>query len=377
MAIIHTKLDALSGFYMPRRLPASTLSVSRRIFNSEIDYRNPFLDLNALLHRQRKCKATDPRDKVFSLLSVATGDAVPSIKVNYHQAVEETYTYTARNIIEAAKQLRILVCVDIPRQESTLPSWVPDWRFDTNIPNPLASNVSDKESREVQYSATGNSKATLTKQPDPFKLSLLGVHMGKICHVSPPAITDSEDPDFNLDAILKDKSAWTDIALSAAIQGGLYLPTGESFMTVFTRTRTAGKWADDEMGKASASSDPEYATATRAMASMLLCVPNRLLFTTSNGYMGLGPKMAQVGDLVYLFLGGELPYVLRRHEDTDTFQFIGECYVHGLMNGEGLVDARKKSRPTELPPEDNSWLDSLDEPEEGELPFETEVVTLV
>jgi hypothetical protein len=127
----------------------------------------------------------------------------------------------------------------------------------------------------------------------------------------------------------------------------------------------------------SASSDPEYATATRAMASMLLCVPNRLLFTTSNGYMGLGPKMAQVGDLVYVLLGGELPYVLRRQEDTDTFQFIGECYVHGLMNGEGLVDARNKSRPTEVPPEDNSWLDRLDELEEGELPFETEVVTLV
>lgn len=36
--------------------------------------------------------------------------------------------------------------------------------------------------------------------------------------------------------------------------------------------------------------------------------------------------------MVAVFKGGLVPYILRSSEDK--FSFIGDCYVHGIMNGE-------------------------------------------
>lgn len=49
--------------------------------------------------------------------------------------------------------------------------------------------------------------------------------------------------------------------------------------------------------------------------------------------------------------------------------FVGECYVHGLMDGEGLIQARKLAQPEWDTNEDPSWLERLHiEP----IPFDTE-----
>ncbi|KAK0391005.1 hypothetical protein NLU13_0507 [Sarocladium strictum] len=58
------------------------------------------------------------------------------------------------------------------------------------------------------------------------------------------------------------------------------------------------------------------------------------LFTTSNGYLGMGPKSGEVGDEAWLVNGCPFPMVLRRA--TDHFKVIGRCYVHGVMHGEAL-----------------------------------------
>lgn len=45
--------------------------------------------------------------------------------------------------------------------------------------------------------------------PDPFTLSLLGLYLGEVYLISDPTAIDTEDPGFNLDTIVSDKSAWT------------------------------------------------------------------------------------------------------------------------------------------------------------------------
>ncbi|KAF4624308.1 hypothetical protein G7Y89_g13865 [Cudoniella acicularis] len=63
---------------------------------------------------------------------------------------------------------------------------------------------------------------------------------------------------------------------------------------------------------------------------------------TQKGYMGLTPPKAQVGDLICIFFGASTPFVVREIEDG-YFRLVGECYVHGLMDGEAMDDllARK------------------------------------
>ena len=56
-------------------------------------------------------------------------------------------------------------------------------------------------------------------------------------------------------------------------------------------------------------------------------------FITQAGRMGRGPLSAQPGDQIAIVNNSEQLFMLRKH--VPNFQFVGECYVHGLMRGEG------------------------------------------
>lgn len=75
----------------------------------------------------------------------------------------------------------------------------------------------------------------------------------------------------------------------------------------------------------------------------------RRFATTRGGYMGLVRKDVAVGDEVFVLLGGEVLYVLR--PERDHYLFVGECYLHGLMDGEAmrwLEDGRASVRGLEI-----------------------------
>jgi len=65
----------------------------------------------------------------------------------------------------------------------------------------------------------------------------------------------------------------------------------------------------------------------------------RAFIETKNGYMGIGPKSAQKNDLLCVLGGSQVPFVLRRVE-INRYRLVGECYVHGIMNGE-IVKAKE------------------------------------
>ena len=60
----------------------------------------------------------------------------------------------------------------------------------------------------------------------------------------------------------------------------------------------------------------------------------RRLAYSMNGYMALFSHQAKEGDLLYALFGGSVLYVLR--PEGDRFLLVGECYVHGLMDGEAM-----------------------------------------
>jgi hypothetical protein len=68
---------------------------------------------------------------------------------------------------------------------------------------------------------------------------------------------------------------------------------------------------------------------------------DRTFFRTKRGLLGIVTNKALPGDRICIFHGAPAPYVLRSaSEDTasgQSFLLVAECYIHGLMNGEGLV----------------------------------------
>ncbi|CZR54185.1 related to heterokaryon incompatibility protein [Phialocephala subalpina] len=67
----------------------------------------------------------------------------------------------------------------------------------------------------------------------------------------------------------------------------------------------------------------------------------RRLVTTEGGSIGMAPYRVRKGDMVSVLVGCNIPVILRQRGSG--YEVIGECYLHGFMNGEAfkLVDVDK------------------------------------
>ncbi|RFU78969.1 hypothetical protein TARUN_3273 [Trichoderma arundinaceum] len=63
----------------------------------------------------------------------------------------------------------------------------------------------------------------------------------------------------------------------------------------------------------------------------------RRFFITKKGYFGLGPQKSEPGDRIVVLFGSGVPFVLRKCTTVagkGAWRIVGECYVHGIMQGE-------------------------------------------
>jgi len=55
---------------------------------------------------------------------------------------------------------------------------------------------------------------------------------------------------------------------------------------------------------------------------------------TNTNFLAAVPESAREGDVICVFNGGRVPYVLRRTGEGHNYNLVGECYVDGMMRGE-------------------------------------------
>lgn len=67
---------------------------------------------------------------------------------------------------------------------------------------------------------------------------------------------------------------------------------------------------------------------------------------TERTFVGLIPRNAKVDDMVCILYGCSVPVVLRKQEDKNCWQLIGEAYVHGVMDGEVIRSASPEALKT-------------------------------
>lgn len=61
-------------------------------------------------------------------------------------------------------------------------------------------------------------------------------------------------------------------------------------------------------------------------------ISHRRMMKTGDGLLGLAPALACVGDRVVLMKGLRTPVVVRPRGDG--WELVGDCYIHGMMQGE-------------------------------------------
>lgn len=72
------------------------------------------------------------------------------------------------------------------------------------------------------------------------------------------------------------------------------------------------------------------------------CCKGNSFFVTQNPFVGLGASHARPGDTVCILKGGRTPFILRKaNTNKNEYQLVGECYVHGIMQGELMRDVNE------------------------------------
>jgi hypothetical protein len=72
----------------------------------------------------------------------------------------------------------------------------------------------------------------------------------------------------------------------------------------------------------------------------------RRLFGTAKGYLGIGENPLQTGDIVCVLFGAGVPMILRLIGGS--YRVVGECYLHGIMEGEALAEGLSQRQWFEL-----------------------------
>ncbi|KAL8656073.1 MAG: hypothetical protein Q9226_002793, partial [Calogaya cf. arnoldii] len=66
------------------------------------------------------------------------------------------------------------------------------------------------------------------------------------------------------------------------------------------------------------------------------CIRGRIFYTTSEGSLGSALVAAKPGDHICVLLGCKSPLVIRQYPNG-SYAIIGECYLHGMMEGQALL----------------------------------------
>lgn len=331
--------------------------------------------LDSLLLLTKDFQATDPRDKVFGLLGMATDcrQAIPpALKPDYLKSTPDVFSDATRYIIKTSKCLDVLSHIGFvapfePPPDACkrhFPSWVPRWDLGTPRTLENYSNTVALGRVEDPYSASGASVAALDDSHNSLmSLRLQGLRIDRIKLLS-SIVTDRE-------------LATTDLATSIwntyASELKAY-PTGEELLRAFSLTMVADStlnktpasrdsqhdhdfaayitsYGSDpgrmiHNGRSSLYSDASKGDAMRYGAAAVNAATGRSFCTTEAGWMGLCPPTAKEGDLVCMLFGGKVLYVIRRNPRYSVF--IGECYIHGRMDGSGLRHQLRTHAPSEL-----------------------------
>ncbi|KAL8751690.1 MAG: hypothetical protein Q9184_005989 [Pyrenodesmia sp. 2 TL-2023] len=331
-----------------------------RMIDRMIDYEWTHPRQSALLGALvdgRGSRATDPRDKVFGIMGMTATPLHP----DYTSPVTEIYTEAARKILHAAASnlIDLLHCVDHEQPPTQLPSWVPDW----SVPRQTASLGYLGRSQGVHQTAK-DSEIEWEYRPNDLALNISGFCCDTISRIGPLA-------DFVLTDLIVRESPTHRFVMECMHQITEYCqkqPNQSSLFEAFWQTLVAGKdhsnvqkapldyaaifslLIDTATGHSPSFPDQPNFKRKLTLANLEVrrpsilyrqmqiafkaAVKGRRFGTTTNGCIGLYPRGTKIGDRVCVFSGGHVPFVLRWDSKRDSYQLVGECYQHGIMDGE-------------------------------------------
>ncbi len=349
------------------------------------DFKSP-TPLGKLLEKFREFKATDPRDRVYALLGLMGDDIPQSLTPRYGPdvTVQQVFLNATRYVLrEPDHGLFVLAFAGTgyAGRLGGLPSWVPDW---TNPPTgaPLTSYQWDKIPCDYAASGVLNISTFGNDDDTAEQLSLQCIRADEIAllsrsyeRIANDEFVKDENGQFFHAAEFAALHEWHTSTVAMAQKRVLdpypFKP-GQSFKEAFWRTLVGDfhdmtrpaleylggvydKWVAlheelmlycNSAGPASLPTDDafwhrihETGTFGNAIGG---CISSRSVCVTRDGYLGCVPSSARIGDEIFVLIGSQTPFVVRQAIQKGKYEIIGECYMHGMMDGEVLERETKR-----------------------------------
>ncbi|KAJ4989387.1 heterokaryon incompatibility protein [Stagonosporopsis vannaccii] len=277
----------------------------------------------------RKLQMTDPRDRLYAFLDIATGrESRMTVNPSYRDTAPRIYHAFAEQYIQTIKKSRILDYIVHSAQslQSGIPTWVPFWDYEEN--GPLRG-----EGFATLTSRTGSTHAPTLVRTD--LLTVRAVILGSVLYTS----STLEGANITFETLANiwtavqsriqlshHKSDFPRTFLSTFIQCGQSGDSREyaNLVTKYVEQLVSSSRDRDSDGLMESAVDFSklekwirlYANATRYML-------------LDRSYMGLGPAVTQQGDLYGIIFGCTTPCILRKTNEHNHFQFMGPCYIPG------------------------------------------------
>ncbi|KAK3947063.1 Heterokaryon incompatibility protein 6, OR allele [Pseudoneurospora amorphoporcata] len=340
-------------------------------------------DLLGLLYSQgdNNFYTTRYRDRIYGLLGLATDVDELGIIPDYSgTSTAEVLTEVARAIIERGRPnpepgspppLSVLRYAQLPKTEPDnmeeellnrvpLPTWVPDWR------NNLAGSYEGEFVVDQPYTPSRNSsKPAIVPTSNSNVLGLRG-YLINIVEATGDCLP-----------IVVENMSWIVFAESMkTLWHGSYSKTLPVYRNALRheealwRTPIGDIMEDGWSGRRAVSRDIEkfrqfeqllrdIDPETDQVSHMRMAIDvlfrsgymsrlTRMIgkrpYLTEKGYLGMGPKDAQPRDLVVVFYGDRVAYVIRPAPEhgENTYTLVGEAYCDGIMDGEIADTAEKR-----------------------------------
>ncbi|KAF9639564.1 Heterokaryon incompatibility [Lasiodiplodia theobromae] len=285
--------------------------------------------------------ATVAHDHVYGVLALVTswGEATPPVP-DYTRPVADTVVQAVLSMVDQERSFCALHGSRDLLSRDGIPSWVPDYAMGhdhTSTRYPLLESF--------KASGTHFERPVLV---DRFILQVKAVGIDQVEKVG-RAVT-------NPDTLCPALEEWREI-LGADVAGEKSQPKMEQFWNALLRaTLSSNKlrqtygwdWSDvswsvceddyQRFREACARQDDSKGPFVSLLsqhktgASYKESVSKRMFFTKT-GKFGLARYSVEVGDEIYLPIGGKAPFVLRR-SSTTAHQIVSECFLEGFMDGE-------------------------------------------
>ncbi|KAH7270902.1 heterokaryon incompatibility protein-domain-containing protein [Fusarium solani] len=283
------------------------------------------LALGHVLNLFRARQVSDARDRVYAYLGFGT-----KIAANYSLPHEEVFKLTMRSLIEESGKLESLLRLDEDNRSPTLPTWVPDWcaNFDERLYNSAVATFRS----HLYYRASGKVKVATRVSSSDAVLDIQGLVLDHIaavgCHLDTPEK-------------VKDMfSEWQD-------KPNTEYPRGGGYREACWRTIRGDLCKDQGVFRRLTSSDYDENMVNNKLewlsAEIIGVTSYKRGICTHTGMIGIGNRDIQVGDAICILAGGNMPFVLRQvegHGGGVAYQYIGQAYVHGIMDGEAMNEGR-------------------------------------